>query len=328
MWGIPWLDLKSHLLRCLVFLYIAYSPDIEGWCEQRIMSNNLQESLLPCVFSKLMPDGKVNDHSLVSKFHLNVSSHFKQKEHLHFLAKRVCSYLLSVFVVYHSWFSIVFTMNPPVSWASSSVLLVCSCQTLPDFWVFFLCSCQVSRLQPPFAASGHLVLCLCVTPVQTFSLVVGPHGKGHQNILLMHCICEDIKSCMHFMTLKILDSCLPNVELAERLTWEIHRQEEERNPSSNWIENHVDYYLLSQAGWRSAENQIFLTHSLPVTVIFAWANFHSASKSCITFLLQWYMFSAVSVNKISPWVVESFSPYSSFSPQCPLHLSDQISLVP
>jgi hypothetical protein len=37
-------------------------------------------------------------------------------------------------------------------------------------------------------------------------------------------------------------------ELAERLTWEIHRQEEERNPSSNWIENHVDYYLLSQAG--------------------------------------------------------------------------------
>lgn len=117
-------------------------------------------------------------------------------------------------------------------------------------------------------------------------------------------------------------------ELAERLTWETHRQEEKRNPSSNWIENHVDYYLLSQAGWRSAENQIFLTHSLPVTVIFAWANFHSASKSCITFLLQWYMFSAVSVNKISPWVVESFSPYSSFSPQCPLHLSDQISSVP
>jgi hypothetical protein len=144
------------------------------------MSNNLQESLLPCVFSKLMPDGKVNDHSLVSKFHLNVSSHFKQKEHLHFLAKRVCSYLLSVFVVYHSCFSIVFTMNPPVSWASSSMLLVCSCQALPDFWVFFLCSCQVPRLRPPFAASGHLALCLCVTPAQTFSLLVGPHGKGHQ----------------------------------------------------------------------------------------------------------------------------------------------------
>jgi hypothetical protein len=232
------------------------------------------------------------------KFHLNVSSHFKQKEHLHFRAKRVCSYLLSVFVVYHSCFSIVFTMNPPVSWASSSVLLVCSCQTLPDFWVFFLCSCQVSRLQPPFAASGHLVLCLCVTPVQTFSLLVGPHGKGHQNIFVMHCICEDIKSCMHFMTLKILDSCLPNVELDERLTWEIHRQEEERNPSSNWIENHVDYYLLNQAGQGSAENQIFLIHSLPVTVIFARANFHAASISCNTFLLQWYMFSDVSVNKI------------------------------
>jgi hypothetical protein len=45
MWGIPWLDLKSHLLRCLVFLYIAYCPDIEGWCEMRIMSNNLQESV-------------------------------------------------------------------------------------------------------------------------------------------------------------------------------------------------------------------------------------------------------------------------------------------
>jgi hypothetical protein len=59
------------------------------------MSNNLQESVLPCVFSKLMPDAKVNDQSLVSKFHLNVSSHFKQKEHLHFLAKRVCFYLLS-----------------------------------------------------------------------------------------------------------------------------------------------------------------------------------------------------------------------------------------
>ncbi len=182
------------------------------------MSNNLQESLLPCVFSKLMPDGKVNDHSLVSKFHLNVSSHFKQKEHLHFLAKRVCSYLLSVFVVYHSCFSIVFTMNPPVSWASSSMLLVCSCQALPDFWVFFLCSCQVPRLRPPFAASGHLALCLCVTPAQTFSLLVGPHGKGHQNILVMHCICEDIKSCMHFMTLKILHSCLPSLELAARLT--------------------------------------------------------------------------------------------------------------
>ncbi|CAM6066515.1 unnamed protein product [Sphagnum tenellum] len=52
------------------------------------MSNNLQESVLPCVFSKLMPDGKVNDHSLVSKFHLNVSSHFKQKEDLRFLLKR------------------------------------------------------------------------------------------------------------------------------------------------------------------------------------------------------------------------------------------------
>ncbi|CAK9860467.1 unnamed protein product [Sphagnum jensenii] len=111
------------------------------------MSNNLQESVLPCVFAKLMPDGKVNDHSLVSKFHFNVP-----------------------------------------------------------------------RLQPLFAASGHLVLCLCVTPVQTFCLLVGPHGKGHQNILVMHCICEDIKSCMHFMTLKILDSCLPNVELDERLT--------------------------------------------------------------------------------------------------------------
>jgi hypothetical protein len=106
-----------------------------------------------------------------------------------------------------------------------------------------------------------------------------------------HCICEDIKSCMHFHDLENIRLSSTKWELAERLTWEIHRQEEERNPSSNWIENHVDYYLLSQAGGSTAEKQIFL--SLPVTD-FCMSKFpyHVLHSFC-----SGIMFSAVSVNK-------------------------------
>ncbi len=146
------------------------------------MSNNLQESVLPCVF--FQTDAWCKGEW--PQFGIQVPSQceftFQAKRASRFSGQKGIFYLLSVFVVYSSWFSLVFTMNPPVSWASSSMLLVCSHQALPDFWVSFLCSCQVPRLQPPFAASGHLLLWLRVTPVQTFSLVVGPHGKGHQNI--------------------------------------------------------------------------------------------------------------------------------------------------
>lgn len=171
MWGIPWLDLKSHLLRwCLVFLCIA----LLCWYWRLMWAENNEQqssrvSIAMCVFqTDAWCEGEWPEFGIQVPSQCEFT--FQAKRASAFSGQKGLLLLVKLYL-----FSIVFIMNPPVSWASSSMLLVCSCQALPDFWVFFFCSCQVPRLQPPFAASGHLVLCLCVTPVQTFSLVVGPH---------------------------------------------------------------------------------------------------------------------------------------------------------